>query len=38
MAKHVDRHLSVDDRHLELAEPRRIADNLDVLFFVIKRR
>jgi hypothetical protein len=30
MTKHVHRYLSVDHGHVELVEPRRIADDLDL--------
>ena len=38
MAEHVDRQISIDDRHVELAEPRRIADDLDLGDLAVRDR
>jgi hypothetical protein len=38
MTEHVDRQISVDDRHVERAEPRRIADDLDLGDLAVRDR
>jgi hypothetical protein len=38
MTEHVGRHLSVDDRHVELAEPRGIANDLDLGDLAVRDR